>query len=91
MSNLTKQQLYYYANRDKILQYRSEYYAENKKAINERSNKYFKSYYEKNKNTINERCKIYMRELRANMTEEQKKDYCTSDNKYKQNFIISFD
>lgn len=83
MSNLTKQQLYYYENRDKILEQRAKYYEENKEMINERSSKYFKSYYEANKEKIVCKSVNYMKELRKIMTEEERRSYLDRHKEYK--------
>jgi hypothetical protein len=83
MSNLTKQQLYYYENRDKILEQRAKYYEENKEIINERSNKYFKSYYEANTEKIVCKNVNYMKELRKIMTEEERRSYLDRHKEYK--------
>lgn len=74
---------YYYKNREKILDQRAKYYEENKTAINERANKYFKSYYEKNKEKLISNSVNYMQELRKLMTAEERRANLDRHKQYK--------
>lgn len=78
-----KKEDYYYKNREKILEQRAKYYEENKTAINERANKYFKSYYEANKEKLISNSVNYMQELRKLMTAEERRANLDRHKEYK--------
>ena len=50
---------YYYRNRDKQLELRAKYYAENKEKIKKKTAEYFKEYYTKNREQMIKRVAEY--------------------------------
>ena len=54
---------YYYRNRDKQLEMRAKYYAENKEKIKKKTAEYFKEYYTKNREQMIKRVAEYTKKI----------------------------